>query len=314
LPEDLMEIRALGPDRLPAIRALLEANGLPVTDIDPVLPPRFFGVEGARGLEGVVAIERQGNAGLLRSLAVTEERRGTGLGKALVAHVEAVAVNEGLHELWLLTTTAERFFRHLGWEPAPRDSAPEAIRGTTEFRSVCPSSAACLRRDLRSRRTPLRVLVLCTGNSARSQIAEALLNERGEERFEVVSAGSQPRPQVHPHTVRVLAERGIDWRGRTPKPVAGLENQHWDFVITVCDRAKESCPIFPWKPALAHWGVPDPAEVEGSEEEQLRAFRETLDTLERRIALLMELPLEKLDRLAREREVGRIGLVGAAGR
>lgn len=301
-----MEIRELGPERFTAIRSLLGASALPIDDLDPALLPRFFGVEGAGGLEGVVALERQGEAGLLRSLAVTPARRGDGLGRALVEHVENVAVAEGIRELWLLTTTAEPFFRRLGWELADRAKAPEGIRGTSEFRSVCPSSAACLRRDLRNRIAPYRVLVLCTGNSARSQIAEALLAQRGAGRFEVASAGSRPAARVNPFAVRVLAEHGITWEGRTPKGIDGLENQPWDFVITVCDRAKESCPIFPRKPVFAHWGMPDPAEVEGSDEDKLRAFRETLIALDRRIALLLELPLEKLDRLARERALGAI--------
>jgi arsenate reductase len=87
----------------------------------------------------------------------------------------------------------------------------------------------------------------------------------------------------------------------------GLDRERWDFVITVCDRAKEACPIFPGTPILAHWGMPDPAEVEGSDEEKLRAFRETMVTLGRRIDLLLALPVEKLERLTLEREVRGIG-------
>lgn len=150
------------------------------------------------------------------------------------------------------------------------------------------------------------VLVLCTGNSARSQIAEALLARKGAGRFEVVSAGSKPAARVNPVAVRVLAEAGIPWEGKTPKGLEGLEQQRWDFVITVCDRAKEACPIFPGTPILAHWGMPDPAEVEG-EEAKLRAFRETFTVLSRRIDLLMALPIEKLERMTLERAVGEIG-------
>ncbi len=151
-----------------------------------------------------------------------------------------------------------------------------------------------------------RVLVLCTGNSARSQIAEALLARKGAARFEVVSAGSKPAPRVNPVAVQVLAEAGIPWEGKTPKGLEGLEQQHWDFVITVCDRAREACPIFPGTPILAHWGMPDPAEVEG-EEAKLRAFRETLTVLNRRIDLLLALPIEKLERMALERSMREIG-------
>ncbi len=154
---------------------------------------------------------------------------------------------------------------------------------------------------------PFRVLILCTGNSARSQIAEALLVAKGAGRFAAASAGSRPAERVNPFAVRVLAEAGIDWRGKTPRGMDGLEMERWDFVITVCDRARESCPYFPGQPVLAHWGMPDPAEVEGSDDVKLAAFRDTLITLGRRIDLLLALPVEKLERLALERRVRDIG-------
>jgi len=154
---------------------------------------------------------------------------------------------------------------------------------------------------------PLRVLILCTGNSARSQIAEALLSTKGRGRFFAASAGSRPAARVNSFAVEVLAEMGIDWWGRTPRGMDGLELEPWDFVITVCDRAKESCPYFPGQPVLAHWGMPDPAEVEGTDEQKLAAFRDTLVTLARRIDLLLALPVEKLERLSRERRIRKIG-------
>lgn len=156
-------------------------------------------------------------------------------------------------------------------------------------------------------RAAFRVLILCTGNSARSQIAEALLARRGAGRFEVVSAGSKPALRVNPLAVRVLAEAGIPWEGRVPRGLAGFDQEQWDFVITVCDRAREACPIFPGTPILAHWGMPDPAEVEGNDEAKLRAFRDTFVVLARRIDLLLALPIAKLERLALEREVRGIG-------
>ena len=152
-----------------------------------------------------------------------------------------------------------------------------------------------------------RVLILCTGNSARSQIAEALFARKGAGRFEVQSAGSKPASEVNPLAVRVLAEAGIPWVDKVPKGLDGLAHLRWDFVITVCDRAREACPIFPGTPVLAHWGMPDPAEVEGNETTRLRAFRDTLMTLSRRIDLLLALPIEKLDRLVLEREMKGIG-------
>ena len=102
-----------------------------------------------------------------------------------------------------------------------------------------------------------RILFLCTGNSARSQMAEALLNWKGKGRFEAHSAGSRPAAQVNPFAIATLREHGIPWAGHAPRGIDGLEREPWDFVVTVCDRAKEACPIFPGQPILAHWGMPD---------------------------------------------------------
>ena len=152
-----------------------------------------------------------------------------------------------------------------------------------------------------------RLLFLCTGNSARSQMAEALLNMKGKGRFEAASAGSRPAARVNPYALETLREYGIPWTGHPPRSVDGLEREPWDFVITVCDRAKESCPIFPGQPVLAHWGMPDPAEVEGNDAAKRAAFRDAFVLISRRIDLLLELPLGKLDRMALEARVRAIG-------
>ena len=152
-----------------------------------------------------------------------------------------------------------------------------------------------------------RLLFLCTGNSARSQMAEALLNSKGKGRFEAASAGSRPAARVNPYAVDTLREYGIPWAGHPPRSVDGLEREPWDFVITVCDRAKESCPIFPGQPVLAHWGMPDPADVEGDDAAKRAAFRDAFVLISRRIDLLLALPLGKLDRLALEARVRAIG-------
>jgi arsenate reductase len=135
-----------------------------------------------------------------------------------------------------------------------------------------------------------RVLFVCTGNSARSQMAEALLNAKGKGRIEAASAGSDPAARVNPYAIDTLREFNIPWSGHPPRSVAGLEREQWDYVITVCDRAKESCPIFPGTPALAHWSLPDPAEVEGNDAAKRAAFRNTLLEIRRRIDLLLALP------------------------
>ncbi len=152
-----------------------------------------------------------------------------------------------------------------------------------------------------------RVLFLCTGNSARSQMAEGLLNVKGRGRFRAESAGSQPASRVNPMAIQTLREYGFSWEGHPPRGIDGLEREPWDFVITVCDRAKEACPIFPGQPVLAHWGMRDPAEVEGGDAAKRAAFRDAFVLINRRIDLLLELPLEKLDRLAREARIRAIG-------
>ena len=156
-------------------------------------------------------------------------------------------------------------------------------------------------------RKALRVLILCTGNSARSQIAEALLDKKGAGRIVAGSAGSNPAPRVNPLAVKALAEAGIDWRGHAPQGIDAVFNDPWDIVITVCDKAKEACPIFPGRPVTAHWGMPDPAEVVGTEEQRLAAFRDTLHLLSRRIDLLLALPRESLERFVFEQRVRAIG-------
>jgi arsenate reductase (thioredoxin) len=160
---------------------------------------------------------------------------------------------------------------------------------------------------------PIRynVLFLCTGNSARSIMAEAILNFKGSANFTAFSAGSHPSGTVRPEAMRQLETAGI--------PTAGLRSKSWDefslpgspkldFVLTVCDNAaKEVCPIWPGQPMTAHWGVPDPATVSGNQARVQRGFRDAFLILERRIGLFLCLPLATLDRLALKQQVDNIG-------
>jgi arsenate reductase (thioredoxin) len=152
-----------------------------------------------------------------------------------------------------------------------------------------------------------RVLFLCTGNSARSQIAEKILNRKGRGRFVAESAGSQPATHVNQLAVEALERHDYFWTGGGPRGLDGLPEQSWDFVITVCDRAKEACPFFPGQPVIAHWGMPDPAAVMGTDQEKRRAFDDTVLTISRRLDLFLALPIEKLSRLALEHRVSEIG-------
>lgn len=158
----------------------------------------------------------------------------------------------------------------------------------------------------------LKVLFLCTGNSARSQMAEAVLNQKGRGRYQAFSAGSRPAPRVNPFAIEAMSEAGLEWKGHAPRGLEGLEREHWDFIITVCDKAKEECPVFPGQPVLAHWGQPDPAAVEGSEDVQRAAFADALRVISRRIDLLLALPIEKIERRAREARVQAIEEVGTS--
>jgi protein-tyrosine-phosphatase len=155
------------------------------------------------------------------------------------------------------------------------------------------------------------VLFLCTGNSARSQMAESILNRKSRGRFLAESAGSRPAARVNPYALELLAEAGIAWAGRQPRGLEGVERERWDFVITVCDKAREACPVFPGQPILAHWGMPDPAAIEGDEQDKRRAFREAFTLISRRIDLLLMLPVEKLDRIILEAKMQAIGQVGS---
>lgn len=150
---------------------------------------------------------------------------------------------------------------------------------------------------------PLKVLFLCTGNSARSILAEYLLRKMGGPRFEVFSAGSNPRGEVHPRALEVLRERyKIDASDARSKSWEELRDVQFDLVITVCDNARESCPYWPGQPIVAHWGMPDPAEA-GPE-----AFKATAAELHRRLDLFCNLPFDKLDRLRLEKLTRDIGL------
>ena len=139
-----------------------------------------------------------------------------------------------------------------------------------------------------NRADPIRVIFVCTGNSARSQMAEALLRRDGGDRFEVVSAGVNPRG-VHPMTIKALDKVGIDISGARSKPVGEFLGQRFDYVITVCDRARATCPVFPGGSETLHWGIDDPAEATGTEEEQQAAFDRALRELSGRIHTFLPL-------------------------
>ena len=155
------------------------------------------------------------------------------------------------------------------------------------------------------------VLFLCTGNSARSILAEAIMNRVGNGRFKAYSAGSQAKGEVHPYTLDLLRRTNFDTgfaRSKNWDEFAEPGAPEFDFVFTVCDNAaNEACPVWPGQPMTAHWGVPDPASVEGSEAEKRLAFSETYRMLNARISIFTNLPLASIDRLALQKRLDEIG-------
>lgn len=163
---------------------------------------------------------------------------------------------------------------------------------------------------------PFNVLFLCTGNSARSIMAEAILNKLGSGKFQAHSAGSQPKGRVHPETLRLLQSLGFE--------TSGLRSKSWnefatpggpplDFVFTVCDNAAgEACPFWPGQPMTAHWGVPDPAEATGTPAEIAVAFKEAYRMLHQRIAVFVALPIRSLDQISLQRRLREIGSMDSA--
>jgi protein-tyrosine-phosphatase len=158
---------------------------------------------------------------------------------------------------------------------------------------------------------PFNVLFLCTGNSARSIMAEAILNREGRGNFKAFSAGSQPKGNVHPYTLDLLRKLNFDvsgFRSKSWNEFTGADAPPLDFVFTVCDNAaSETCPYWPGQPLTAHWGVPDPAAATGSEMEVRLAFADAFRMLSNRISVFVSLPLHSLDKLTLQRQLDAIG-------
>ena len=164
-------------------------------------------------------------------------------------------------------------------------------------------------------RQPFNVLFLCTGNSARSIMAEAVLNQLGGGQFKAYSAGSHPKGEIHPLALALLKQNKVPTEMLRSKPwdeFAFPEAPSLDFVFTVCDKAAgEMCPIWPGQPMTAHWGIPDPAAVEGTDEQRRHAFLSTFHELSQRIRIFTSLPIRSLDRIKMQERLNAIGRTGS---
>jgi arsenate reductase len=188
------------------------------------------------------------------------------------------------------------------------------------LRAAGSGTGGCLRLFDRVRRAvadqPFNVLFLCTGNSARSIMAEAILNKLGAGKFRAYSAGSHPKGHVHPETLRLLQSLGYDtssFRSKSWSEFADPGAPLLDFVFTVCDNAAgEACPVWPGQPMTAHWGLPDPAEAKGNPAEISLAFKDTFRMLNQRLGIFTSLPLRSLDQLSLQKKLREIGRIEGA--
>jgi protein-tyrosine-phosphatase/DNA-binding transcriptional ArsR family regulator len=182
---------------------------------------------------------------------------------------------------------------------------------------LCPHPGASVRENSDMRHRPYRVLFICTGNSARSIFAEALLRDLGGDRFEVHSAGTRPQSELNPLAVKMLASKGHDTstlRAKNVEEFRGAEPDPLDFVFTVCDRAaNEDCPAWAGQPVSAHWGQPDPVAATGTEAERMLAFQSVYGALRNRIQAFVALPIDSLDRAALQRRVDDIAHLDQTG-
>jgi arsenate reductase len=176
---------------------------------------------------------------------------------------------------------------------------------------MSPDRTRAAQQALRQKATVFNVLFLCTGNSARSILAEGLLNRLGGEKFRAYSAGSHPKDVIHPYALELLQQYAYptdQLRSKSWDEFTGPQAPPLDFVFTLCDAAaEETCPVWPGQPTMAHWGLPDPAAVEGTEEAKRHAFVETMRMLQQRIDIFVHLPMAKLDQLSLQQRVDAIG-------
>jgi arsenate reductase len=311
----ITQVRPAAPAERGIVLQLLQQASLPVQDLGDADAVRFWVAEDRGQVVGAIGLERHGDTGLLRSLVVAPSARNRGIGRELVATLEREARRAGIGQLALLTQTARPFFERLGYAAIARDSAPDAVKESAEFRSVCPASATCMvkslaepgQRSTRPRTT--HVLFLCTGNSCRSILGEATFNQLAPAGWRAMSAGSKPTGQVHPRSLAVLAREGIATEGCFSKSWDDLP-QTPDIVITVCSSAAgETCPAYLGPALRTHWGVDDPACATGTDEEIDGTFVAAYRTLRRRIEAFFALPLSELatDPARLKVEMDRIG-------
>lgn len=288
-----------------AVLELLREAALPTEDLRDPDAVQFWVAEDAGRVIGAIGLQRFGSEGLLRSAVVAPDYRHHGLGAKLVAALEPAAADSGIRTLVLLTQTARDFFARLGYGLIERSAAPESVKASAEFSSLCPSCAYTMTKQL----APRTVLFLCTGNSCRSILAEATFNHLAPTGWKALSAGSRPAGYVHPRSLALLSREGIATDGYHSKSWDELHETP-DIVVTVCaSAAGETCPAYLGPAVRTHWGVDDPAKATGSAAEIDAAFAQAYRTLRRRIEAFIDLRPSELarDPARLQAELDRIG-------
>ncbi|HEX5651619.1 MAG TPA: arsenic resistance N-acetyltransferase ArsN2 [Chitinophagaceae bacterium] len=239
------------PIRQDVIR-LLEQNELPVSDLTG--EKELFALTDESGsLAGTGGLEIVNEAALVRSVSVKKELQGKGLGNLINRKLEELAKSKGIQQLYLLTTTAKSFFEKEGYSVISRDDVPDAIKETSEFSSVCPSTATVMKKDLGAKK---KLLFVCIENSNRSQMSQAFAKMIGGEHIEAYSAGSKPSGIVNPKAIAAMKELGYDLSKHESKSLEDVK-QYAPFDAVVTMGCGDACP---WMPAkkFVDWEIPDP--------------------------------------------------------
>jgi len=280
-----MELCVISPLEQPeTLRMLMREAGLRFPE-HPDTPLLWTGLSLNGTLIACAAIELHKNDGLLRSVAVAKEYRGNGHGAAVLKAALILARLKKLRSLYLITDNAEVFFEQQGFRPIERTLLPVSIAGSKQAAGECGAQAQVMYRALPE--SPPLFLVLCTGNSCRSQMAHAYLAKYLAGRADVYSAGVETHG-LNPGAVAILMEDGLDITQHTSNHVDEYRHLRFDFILTVCDHAKETCPWIPGDALRIHHNFSDPSKVKASQEEVHAAFLRTREEISRYCRKLAE--------------------------
>ena len=269
IPATPMVLKAVPAD-FDQVRQLLHSENLPVEDISPDLP-NFFVIRDNQTVVGVIALEVYGRDGLLRSMAVHPQHRSKSLGdallKSLIDHAREVVTT-----LYLITTTAEKYFLKRGFESVPRENISSLIQSSKEFTTLCPTTATVMKKDLQEQPAKKRILFVCVENSNRSQVSEAFARKHGANLVEAYSAGSKPSGIVNPKAIAAMKEVGYDLSTHQSKSLQEVQQfAPFDAVVTM--GCGDACPWMPAKEFI-DWQIPDPKNLPPGDFNKVRDYIE----------------------------------------